>query len=391
MRRKRVQPRFYLFLCVLIFVITLVIYLSLRDDTKVETISMSSIAHSRTVDSVIIRDESLVTASGVSRIEYIAQENSLVSKDDTIVYIYSTGYSQTELNKLETVRRSIQEYHKTLLANIIDSELEKRDIAVDQRVRQLMGLLGGTRRASVITQTRLLESAMVQRQDYMRANMRSDMKLNNLYSQEGARLTSISSWRKEYKAERDGVVSFYTDGYEGTLNYSNLGNITVNDVSDAIEGIGAGLSSVKDTALYRLINQDIWYVSIITSSREWSPVVDQEYVFTFEGFDDLAYSAKVISVSQSGGKTLAVFSIEQPMGPLVYQRALRAQVSITLTGMAVSTDAVYEQNGQTGVLLYDVPGGTFVPVTVLATDGDTALIESTVEGALQMGYTILVK
>ena len=111
----------------------------------------------------------------------------------------------------------------------------------------------------------------------------------------------------------------------------------------------------------------------------------------FEGFEDLGFSARVRSVSQENGTVLAVFEIDAPMGALIYQRTARAGVSITLTGLSVSTDAIYDQNGQTGVWLKDVPGGTFVPVTVLFTDGDKAMIQPVVEGALSLGQQVLIK
>ena len=47
-----------------------------------------------------------------------------------------------------------------------------------------------------------------------------------------------------------------------------------------------------------------------------------------------------------------------------------------------------------GALAYwlkDVPGGTFVPVEVLSTDGSIAMIQPMVEGALQLGQTVLIK
>ena len=105
----------------------------------------------------------------------------------------------------------------------------------------------------------------------------------------------------------------------------------------------------------------------------------------------LGFSARVRSVSQESGTVLAVFEIDAPMGALIYQRTARAGVSITLTGLSVSTDAIYDQNGQTGVWLKDVPGGTFVPVTVLFTDGNKAMIQPVVEGALSLGQQVLIK
>ena len=79
------------------------------------------------------------------------------------------------------------------------------------------------------------------------------------------------------------------------------------------------------------------------------------------------------------------------MGPLIYRRTGRAQFSITLQGLAVRTEALYNDNGQMGVWVYDVPGGTFVPVEVLSTNGNISMIQPLVDGALQLGQTVLIK
>jgi len=44
-----------------------------------------------------------------------------------------------------------------------------------------------------------------------------------------------------------------------------------------------------------------------------------------------------------------------------------------------------------GVWLYDVPGGTFIPVVVLSNDGKNALIQPLVDGAIDVGQRVLIK
>ena len=354
-------------------------------------LSIASSAYKHTTDAVIIRDEQLVTADSVTRIEYVIPENTLAYAGDTVAYLYSTGYSQTELNKLEDVRENIQAYHKTKLENIIDNDLERLDLVVKQRALEFKNLVTGKNTGNLIIVNRLLETAMVSRQEYMRSNMRNDMKLNSLYSQENTRLSSISSWRVESMAQDDGVVSFYTDGYERYLNGDTIDGLSLNQVKTVLAGGELGDVSAREKDVYRLVDQDSWYVAIVTDSTKWNPIVDQEYYMQFEGFEDLGFTAKVRSVSQIDSQVLAVFDISSPMGALIYQRTAKANVSITHTGISVSTDAIYEDNGKTGVWLYDVPGGTFVPVEVLLTEGDTALIQPEVDGALSAGQRVLIK
>lgn len=391
MRRFRVKGRFFAFLSVLFLIVFLIVrpYLSFGDNTEV--IMMASAAYTQTMDAVIIRDEQVVTAESVARIEYIAPENTLVNPNDVIAYLYSTGYSQSELTKLETVRENIQAYHKTMLENIIDADLQRLDQNVSQRALEFKSLVTHATMGNLITVTRQLESAMVARQEYMRSNMRNDLKLNNLYAQENTRLSSISSWRVESTAKAQGVVSFYTDGYESYLNASTLTSLTPQQIKKVLSGESLGDQSTRTKDVYRLVNQNAWYVAILTDGTKWNPVVDQEYSMQFEGFEDLAFSAKVTSVTQADGSVLAVFEIDAPVGALVYQRQAKASVSITFTGLSISADAIANQNGQSGVWLYDVPGGTFVPVTVLSSNGTTALIEPQVEGALSVGQRVLIK
>ena len=115
------------------------------------------------------------------------------------------------------------------------------------------------------------------------------------------------------------------------------------------------------------------------------------YHMMLEGFEDLVFDAAVTNVQKDQGVTLAVFEITDPLGPLIYRRTGRAQFTITLTGLSVRTEALYNDNGQMGVWIYDVPGGTFVPVEVLSTSGNISMIQPLVDGALELGQTVLIK
>lgn len=391
MRRVRIKGRFFLFLALFALIVFLIVRPRLSFGQRTEVITMASSNSTKTMEAVIIRDESVVTAESVARIEYVAAEDTLVNEGDVIAYLYSTGYSESELKKLETVRENIQAYHKTMLENIIETDLERLDLTVDQWALQFKALVTGETTGNLISVTRQLESAMVARQEYMRSNMRNDLKLNNLYAQENTRLNSIASWRVESAAKASGVVSFYTDGYESFLNASTASSLSAAQVKKVLAGESLGDSSNRVKSVYRLVNQSGWYVAILTDGKTWNPIVDQEYSMQFEGFEDLTFTARVTTVSQSEGSVLAVFRIDSPIGPLIYQRQARARVSITFTGLSVSAKAIYQQNGQTGVWLYDVPGGTFVPVTVLSSDGSAALIVPQTDGALSIGQRVLIK
>ena len=393
MRRKRVTGRFYLFLLALLVIAFLILRPRLFPGSKETVIMMANADQRQTVDCVIIRDEAVTASDSTARVEYIAAEDSLVSTGDTVANLYATGYSESLLDNLEATRKKIQDYHKQLLANIVDSDLERLDLIVNTMALEFKDLITRQTTGNLKTVSGQLETAMVNRQEYLRQNKRGDSKLTKLYDEENARLSSIQSWRKVSTAERDGVVSFYIDGYENDLTPAALNALSISDVRAVLAG--SALENTRQTrssGIYRIVDQDHWYVAVLASGNTWTPMVGQDnYYMQLEGFSDLTFSASVHSVQKENDTTLAVFEVKDPIGPLIYRRSGRAQFSITLTGLSVRTEALYNENGQMGVWVYDVPGGTFVPVEVLSTDGSIAMIQPLVDGALQLGQTVLIK
>lgn len=189
------------------------------------------------------------------------------------------------------------------------------------------------------------------------------------------------------------MVSFYLDGYERDLSPDSMTALTPADVQRVIRGEDIGTKAeVLKNGVYRIVDQDKWYVAVINQTTTWNPVVGQDtWYLQIEGFEDLRYTASVVSVQKTNDLQMAIFEIDQPIGPLIYQRTGNAMLSISLNSLAVTENALDKQNGQVGVWLADVPGGTFVPVDVLAVDSGNALIQPQVDGALQLGSRLLIK
>ena len=393
MRRKKVTGRFFLFLLALLVIAFLILRPVLFPGSKETVIMMANADQRQTVDCVLLRDESVTMSESTARVEYIAAEDSWVDEGSTVANLYATGYSENLLNSLEATRKKIQDYHKQLLANIVDSQLQELDQKVNRKAIEFKNLITRQTTGNLKTVASQLETEMVRRQEYMRQNKRGDSKLTKLYDEENARLASIQSWRTVSAADRSGVVSFYIDGYENDLTPDKLNALSIADVRAVLAG--ERLENTRKTlsdGIYRIVDQNRWYVAVLYSGNTWTPMVGQDnYYIQMEGFDDLTYTAAVHSVQKENDSTLAIFEVRDPIGPLIYRRTGRAQFSITLTGLSVRVEALYNENGQMGVWVYDVPGGTFVPVEVLSTDGSIAMIQPMVEGALQLGQTVLIK
>lgn len=392
MAGKRVTGRFYVFLMLVAAIILFLFRDSIFGSSELAVVYDATSSDVRAAQAVIVRDEIVQTENQVTRVEFIASENMLVRKGDSVAYVYSLEYSEKLINELNNVRKNIQEYHKIILGNELDSQLEVHDLTVRQKALELKSLINRTNRGNLIKLVRQLEEAMSERRQYMSANMRSDTKLTKYYSEENQKISTISGWRATRTAGQDGLVSFYLDGYESALTAETLENLTIDDVRGILAGNGFEKKETRTgTDIYRVVNQNKWYIAALSSDTGWNPVLGVTYSFQVEGYEDKVYMGTVVRVSKTGTSVLAQLEVNDPIGPLIYQRTCNVILGTNLTGLSVPTRAIAEKNGQYGVWLYDVPGGTFVPVEVISVKNGNALITPLVDGVLTSGSRVLIK
>ena len=86
----------------------------------------------------------LMKDAGIQRGYIILRINEQQIKSDegsTVANLYATGYSENLLNSLEATRKKIQDYHKQLLANIVDSQLQELDQKVNRKAIEFKNLI----------------------------------------------------------------------------------------------------------------------------------------------------------------------------------------------------------------------------------------------------------
>lgn len=392
MAGKRVTGRFYVFLMLVAAIVLFLFRDSIFGVSHVAVVINASTSDVRTAQGVIIRDERVLTETQVTRVEYIASEHTLVNKGDPVACVYSLEYSEKLINELDKVRKNIQEYHKIVLGNELDAQLEMFDVSVKQRALELRSLVNRKTSGNLLKLVSLLEEAMDERRQYMSQNMRSDAKLIKYYDEEGQKINTISGWRSVKGAEIPGVVSFYMDGYEAALTPEALDTLTIEDMRTVLAGGSLGETAGRAvTSVFRVVNQNHWYLAVISNDTGWNPVIGLNYSFQMEGFEDLVYTGTVVRVQKTGSSVMAQLEVTDPIGPLIYQRVGGVALGTNLSGLSVPSRAIAEINGQNGVWLYDVPGGTFVPVEVISNDGRNALVTPLADGVLGSGSQILIK
>lgn len=342
---------------------------------------------------IIVRNESAYSQESVSMVRYAAEEGQPVSRGDPVCTVYTSGLSNRELTSLQNYRRQIKEYLKILVASTDtpDTRLQRAETLVLERATETQALVRGAV-GNMINQEALLREAMTARYTYLRQKYPDDTKLTRLYDNESNQLQRIETWTKQFPASDNGLVSFYTDGFEAALNLNNYTTYGPQEVRSMINGRvpDAFKPLANHTDIFRLVRQFNWAVLLMSNNQAWNPVPGEIYQMIIESFDSTTVSATVESVTRAGGELLVRLSVPDSVEPVLYVRNCQVQLSTTTITYAVPQAALREQGGMVGVVVRFREGDYLVPVTVLSTEGNLAHVLPVDSGFLYEGLTVRV-
>lgn len=374
------------------------IYSQMPTGIRTAVISASQWGSSFPGDALIVRNETAYDEDGVTSIQYKAEEGSRVSRTSPICLVYTSGYSQKEVNALQNYRDQIKEYHKSLLAKetTFDQKMTRLESDVVQRAREVRLMVQG-QKGNMLNLEKILDASITARQDYLREKYRDDTRLTRLYDDENAQEKRIQSYTKQRTAAQESLVSFYTDGYE-SLNPNNLEEYSPAQVRAMLGGAKPANTAAQRgrTTIYRLVRQTGWGVLLLVNAPDWTPVQGKTYQLKLEQFENTIVNATVQSYTRSGGELLLRLNVGSDVSPVLSMRTCQAEIGEYVTSMRVPTNCIYrlpdELTGALapGVVVVDGGRETFVPVTILSQDAQSTHIESVYPGLLNVGQTVRV-
>ena len=357
------------------------------------TITAGTLGARYSGDCLIVRNETPFDAEGVTSVDYKAEEGSLVQRGDTICNVYSSSLSTKEVTALQDYRDQIRDYQLQLLASetTYDAKMARVESDVLSRAREVREMIAGAR-GSLINQEKLLDAAIDARQQYLKQKYSSDQRLTRLYDVELSQEQRIQSWTKAYAATQEGLVSFYSDGYEYSLTAANYDTFIPSDVRRMYNGYKPEKSTTDKgkTTIYRTVRDGMWYVLFLSDDSTWTPVDGQTYELKLERFENTTVMATVESSTRSGGELLVRLSVSGSVKPVLYMRTCQAELGDYVSSLCVPSRALIRKDDMDCVVVVDGANQSLIPVNILLRDGDNVYITAIQQGLLYEGQTVLL-
>ena len=347
-----------------------------------------------TGDAVVVRSELVYQHNGTSQIDYQAEEGAMVKRGDKVAVAYTSGFNAKELTSLNNYRNQIKDYHKNLIENAAgDTRLISLMDQVKGRTLEAQKLVQGAQ-GSLTQQEGLLTKSMNELRLYIKQKYPDDQKLSRLYDDENAQLNRISNWSKQYAAQVDGLISFYTDGYENILNMHTYGDFSPAQVRAFYNGKNKDeentYSRSSTVSIYRMVRQEPWIVLMLCNEMDWTPVTGRSYKLLIESFDNTIVDATVESFTRSGGELLIRLKIQDTsaLSDVLYIRSCHVQLGESVNSLMVPSRAIYIREGRKGVVMTTEGGEFWTGVEVISDDGNVAYVIPENAGVLYDGLRV---
>ena len=362
-----------------ILVLAIALIIVVVNISKPKTFSVDSGVMSFNTDGngIMIKNETLYSAEGYGRAEYIAQDGQYVEVGALIAEVYSNDYTDNDYNTLKELREKILDYQqKNAQTGVIDEDMVNLDEQINRVSEQIRKVIAKEQEGDLRQLQIDITTLMDERSNIMRGAAKEDSQLSAYYEQEKTLLEKIKNYRRDLVAEKDGMVSFYFDGTETILSPQTMGNLSVKTITNVMNGrLNIDLSdSVKP--LYKIVNRNDWYIAVVMDTEMPEFTENNKYVLAFSFGSDYTYDGTMTQVIEDGGKYIYVFNVKDNIDKLLRARRISCNISARYLGLEVDDKVIKTVDGQKGVYFLKNGEKIFEPVNVLISQGGKSIIKA---------------
>lgn len=376
-RRKPLDRRLFIFGGIGIVVVLVAVYLFLHF-IGAESTAGSGLQQFRLEDKsiVVIRNESVITASDHSQVDFLVREGDAVSAGDSVARVYKLGYSDELMQSLLSAREAVYAAQMERIGSTKDEKLEKMNADIDAVKARAAEHLMASGEGDMQALLEELDGLLSTRMEYLRVKVQENENLRALYADAAEKEQLVSAWTENCTAPAGGTVSFYFDGYEEAFNAEKLNMVSANLIKRAVKETGASVwNSTDGKRVCRIVNGNKWVVAFVTSSSSLQRTAQgMEYEITADGYG--TYRGVALEPVINGDSVVNLIEMQGDMQGLINIRTVRANITAAASGVAVKARAVSFEDGVPFIRVVTGKSRRDVRVDVLAVNGDTAIVRA---------------
>lgn len=336
---------------------------------------------------LVIRQENVYDAPEYGRVNFLVAEGESVEKEAPVAVLYKANYREELVYQLYNIQEKILLYQQeNIVQEIIDKDLEKVEKDIASTAVSIQTAIRDLQFDKLDDYEKKLRSLFSSRQKILAQKMKSDPYLERLYKEEAELNEQLEEWKVELVAPESGFISFSLDGMEDILGEKAINYISIEDFKsfygkDVMNQEGSGEDAKAEQPFFKIVQPGKWYIACLVSKPQINYAEGQEVDVSFIGpQEEQVIKGRVYRVVQGKGETLVIVEFGEKVEDFLNKRSVEVEISKSFQGFMVNASAVVTRRGEKGVRVIREDSEVFVPVEMVATDGQNAIISEKGEG-----------
>ena len=330
----------------------------------------------KTIDTqcFVIRDEEFIKSDAVGTTVSFAKDGERVARGDTVSVVFDSSENAAAYLKAQELKKSIEHYEELSgQANFQPLNINSLKKKINNELTDYLEAVETRNFSKAITSVEMFRDSVTGKQIATGKALDLDNKLNELNSVYNS-LNSDGLEFTEIKTKNAGYFISGSDGYENTLKFNDVDDISVNELKKAIK---SKPEKIDTDVVGRTVSSFKWYIACVIDTEKTVDIsADKKIYLNFpeSGVEKLPVTVYKIG-DRTDKETVVIFSCDEMNENLSDFRIEKIEIiTDEFTGFKISNSSIRTIDGVQGV--YIVRGNLmgFRKIKVVFTTDDYSIV-----------------
>lgn len=332
----------------------------------------------KTIDAkcFVVRDEEFIKNDAIGTSVSFVNDGDRVARGDTVSVVFDSSEDAAAYLKAQELKKSIEHYEELSgQANFQPLNINSLTKKINNELTDYLDAVDTRDFSKAIFSVELFRDSVTGKQIATGKALDLEDKLTGL-NEELNSLNSNGLEFTEIKTENAGYFISGSDGYESTLKFEDVDDLTVKDVKKAIK---SKPQKIDSDIVGRTVSSFKWYIVCVLNSDEMVDITNDKNIylnFPESGIEKLSVKVHKIG-DRSDKETVVVFSCDEMNESLSDFRIEKIEIiTDEYSGFKISNSSIRTLDGVQGV--YIVRGNLmgFRKIKIIHTTDDYSIVEN---------------
>lgn len=338
----------------IVFFFSYIIYhvvLSTNSKMKTEFALKETVYETIDTECFVVRDEKFIKNDADGTTVSFVTDGERVATDDTVSVVFDSTEDAASFIEITELKKEIEHFkYLSGQANVQTLNIDSMTRKINAELNDYLKLVDSGSYLRAIEKSENFRDSVIGKQIATGTQLNFDDKLESFNKKLEELQTKDYSYT-EIKAEEAGYFISGADGYENTIEYSKIDELTRKDAEKAIK---AKPEKVSSSVVGRTVSSFNWYIVCVIDSDKTVELTNDKSIyvnFPSAGIEKLPVSIYKIG-DRSEAKTLLILSCDEMNENLSKFRIEDIQIiTDEYTGFKVSNSAIRTVDGEKGVYI----------------------------------------